>query len=287
MQSSELIVNSDGSIYHLGIQPEELADTVIFVGDPDRVKLVSKHFDTIQFRRGKREFVTHTGSIQGKRITVISTGISTDNIDIVLNEIDALANIDLVTKEVREQHRALTIIRLGTSGSIHPDIGIDAMLVTANAIGMDGLDRHYQLPGSAWKPVGWNDLSVYLNDIIDVPLYVTSAAPELIKKFGQFQIGTTLTCSGFYGPQGRSMRLPSRLAEFIGELHQHKLDHIPLTNMEMETAGIYLLAKALGHRAISINAILASRITGQFSQTPQGTVERMIEESLAIISELD
>jgi len=285
--NSELILNSDGSVYHLGLLPENLAPTVIFVGDPGRVARVTAHFDSIEFQKEKREFVTHTGSYRGKRLSVISTGISTDNVDIVINELDALVNFDLSTGTPNSARKALKILRLGTSGSIHPKVAVDSILVSINAIGLDGLDRHYiqNVPGS--QPYGWNDFSVYLNDIIDVPTYISSADPSLLQAFTEFKSGTTITCPGFYGPQGRSLYLKSRIGPFLDEFYNHRIDDIPVTNMEMETAGIYLLSSLLGHRALSVNAILANRITGTFSTQPDVVVDSMIEKCLEKIASID
>ncbi len=272
MNAAELILNADGSIYHLHLLPEDVAPTVILVGDPDRVSEVSNFFSSIDIKKQKREFVTHTGWYENKRITVISTGIGTDNIDIVLNELDALVNIDFSKKRSKETLTSLNLIRIGTSGSIHPEIFADDIVVGRMAAGVDILGVYYphqkmsvpQLP--EWT-------------------YLTRRFPFDLSSFPEpFKEGITLTCPGFYGPQGRVLRAQPELNIPIDELHTLEKDGFPFTNLEMESSGIYLLADILGHKAISFNIILAERLVGKFSQQPKASVEKLIQATLQWIA---
>lgn len=275
---SELICNPDGSIYHLNLHPEDIADTIITVGDPDRVASVSQYFDSITLKKGKREFVTHTGILNGKQLSVVSTGIGTDNIDIVLNELDALVNIDLNTREIRKQKKRLSIIRIGTSGAVQADIPIDSFLLSRSAIGLDGLLHFYT--GSSMQQdrdiqqalvahFGWQE---------SITPYVFPCSETLAKQLEDEKLvyGTTVTNAGFYGPQGRQLRLRPQLTDFHQKLKSFYHQGIRITNLEMETAGIYGLANLLGHHALSMNAILANRATGEFSDRPQETVDALI-----------
>lgn len=282
--ASELIINPDGSIYHLALQPEQIADTIITVGDPERVARISRHFDVIEHQVSKREFVTHTGRIGQKRLTVIATGIGTDNIDIVFNELDALANIDLDTRTIKPTHTALTFIRVGTSGGLQPDIPVDSLLASNGSVGLEGLLHYY---GWEW-PAEVADLEAavdqFFQEKVDLPFahYFAPADAGLVQHFSQgMQQGITITCSGFYGPQGRVLRLPSRLNEqLFTQLQSFRHEHFRFTNFEMETSGIYGLAALLGHRAISLNAILANRPNGTFSAQPKKAVDELIEKTL-------
>ncbi|HBO30885.1 MAG TPA: phosphorylase [Leeuwenhoekiella sp.] len=275
---SEFILNEDGSIYHLHLQPHQIAQTIITVGDPDRVDTVTQHFDSIECSVQKREFKTTTGVYQGKRITVISTGIGTDNIDIVLNELDALVNIDFKTRMLKPEHTALQIIRLGTSGSIQKDIPVDAVLLSEKALGFDVLLHFYQS-----KTIRDQDLEQAFvahtnwNPEKSIP-YAVSANASLLKHFKTeaHYTGITATNVGFYGPQGRQLRLKTEDSALNNKLEtfEHKGERI--TNLEMETSGIYGLSTLLGHQALSINAILANRATGVFSKNPANTVNQMI-----------
>lgn len=276
--NSELILNEDGTIYHLGLGPDDIADTIITVGDPDRVLQVSKHFDKVDFEKKRREFYTVTGSIGGKRLTVISTGIGTDNIDIVINELDALKNVDLSTRIVKADPSELTFIRLGTSGAIKKEIEIDSLIVSEYAIGMDVLLNHYPVL----------DSHAELQElIIDGAHYAAYADAALVDAFsGIASRGITITAPGFYGPQSRSIRVKSK-TDIINKVHDIEFRELRVTNLEMETAGIYGLSNLLGHKAVSINAILANRVTQEFSQVPQRTVDEMIERSIRLILEKD
>lgn len=283
---SELVINERGAVYHLNLLPQELANTVITVGDPNRVADVSKHFDSIQQKAAHREFITHTGFLNNKRISVISTGIGTGNIDIVMNELDALVNIDFTTRQVKDELTSLDIIRLGTSGSVSEEIPIDSILITETAIGMDGLLNFYQLENSIQETVYLEAFINYIKPRFkDVKPYIAIAGENLVKKFeGRYKKGTTVTAGGFYAPQGRQLRLKPEFMGFIQSLHEFHHKHFRITNLEMETAAIYGMGKLLGHNCLSINAILANRINHTFSQDPKRIVERMIDESLEIIT---
>lgn len=275
---SELILNADGSIYHLNILPEQLAQTVITVGDPDRVEDITKHFDTVDVKVRKREFHTQTGKCNGKPITVISTGIGTDNIDIVFNELDALVNIDLKTREIKADKTALDIIRVGTSGAIQEDIPIDSFLVSELGIGFDTLLHYYDS-----KHLQQLNLSKTLTQQLELSEekshpYIVSADHKLLKTIDSTKLikGITATNVGFYAPQGRVLRAGLSDVNFMQKLKNARLDARKITNLEMETAGIYGMASLLGHRAVSLNAILANRANGEFSKSPKDTVDNLI-----------
>ena len=282
LEASELILNPDQSIYHLNLHPEDLADTVILVGDPGRVARVSRYFEYVEVQKSKREFVTHTGRYNGKRLSVVSTGIGTDNVDIVLNELDALANIDFREKKIKESLTRLNLIRVGTSGSIQPDIPVDSLVLSELAIGFDGLLQFYdsgevQLADIQFAFMEYSGWSV----LKPVP-YVVPADPVLCKKLDSDQVvkGFTATNSGFYGPQGRSLRLRLEDPETNEKLTAFRFRDLRITNMEMETAGIFGLSALMGHAATAINCILANRVSGTFSQDPKKAVDRMIRYTL-------
>ena len=279
---SELILNPDGSIYHLNLLPSDISDTIITVGDPERVQSVSKYFDSIEVKKERREFHTHTGSYKGKRLTVLSTGIGTDNIDIVFNELDALANIDFKTRKVKECKTQLNFIRIGTSGAIQPDIPVDSFLLSSIAIGLEGLLHFYESEGIRNLNLEKKLVSSLKWEGFGIHPYAVNCNEELAHKMvsPQMQLGITATNSGFYGPQGRTLRITPRLKDFTKELSSFSFNDSPITNLEMETAGIYGLAKLHGHRAISLNAILANRITGEFSSNGFKTVDKLIRYTL-------
>ncbi|MEY3678517.1 MAG: hypothetical protein RI924_658 [Bacteroidota bacterium] len=278
---TDLILNADGSVYHLNLLPEDVAGTVITVGDPDRVGEVSKHFDRIELRKGKREFITHTGYLGNKRISVISTGIGTDNIDIVLNELDALVNIDLASRKVKEQLKSLDIIRIGTSGAIQPDIPVDSILVSEYALGLDALMSFYEFKATQTEQQLLSVLREQIPAIRELNPYFATAGALLLERIGHgLQRGITLTAPGFYAPQGRTMRYTSRINGLIGKLGQFRAEQGKITNLEMETAGIYALSTLLGHQALSVNAVLASRIKLEFSKNPQKIVDQTIKTVL-------
>ena len=280
LKESELIINPDGSIYHLNLRPEDVAQTIITVGDPDRVNAVSKYLDSIELTKQKREFKTVTGYLGTKRITILSTGIGTDNIDIVLNELDALVNIDFGTRLIKNDKTILDIIRIGTSGIIQADIPVDSLLISKYAIGMEGLFASYDFV---------EDEHFYMLNPVDVfPFYVSSASIDLVSKFRSvdFIEGITLTAAGFYGPQNRQLRLKPKTDHSVKFLSSFEKDGLQVTNLEMETAGIYGMGYLLGHRCISLNALLANRVLGTFSQYPSRTVKKMITKSMEVIESL-
>ncbi|MBJ7882455.1 nucleoside phosphorylase [Gelidibacter salicanalis] len=280
--ASELILNPDGSVYHLNLRPEHLANTIITVGDPDRVDSVTEHFDTVEFQTRKREFHTQTGTYKGKRITVISTGIGTDNIDIVFNELDALVNIDLEKRTVKDTLTSLEIIRIGTSGSIQKEIPIDTFVISNQAAGFDSLLHFYHndniqdhaISEALVKHTNWSPLK-------SKP-YIVKCSEALFNKFSSEKTvkGFTATNVGFYGPQGRVLRLPLQDDALNDKLASFSYNNMPITNMEMETAGIYALSALLGHKALSMNAIIANRATGEFSQDPSALVNDLITYTL-------
>ncbi|MGB7395330.1 MAG: nucleoside phosphorylase [Pricia sp.] len=275
---SELILNDDGSIYHLNLLPEDIADTIITVGDPDRVAEVSKFFDFVEIQKGKREFHTHTGTFKGKRLTVISTGIGTDNIDIVLNELDALVNIDFKSRKEKADKKSLEIIRIGTSGAIQPDIPIDTFMISKYAVGFDGLlhfydsesVQHHEMAKVFALHGAWDGRKAYP--------YVVQCNRTLAEKLCSNRIrwGLTATNTGFYGPQGRKLRLALSDGGLLEKLASFRYEDLKITNLEMETSGIYGLSKLLGHRAVSMNCILANRATGEFSKNPKKATEELI-----------
>lgn len=279
---SELIINTDGSIYHLNLLPEDIANTIITVGDPDRVADVSKYFDHIEIKKGKREFITHTGLLKGKRISVISTGIGTDNIDIVFNELDALVNIDFDKREIKKELTSLDIVRIGTSGSIQPEIDIDSFLISEYAVGFDSL-LHFYKSKHIQHPEIQKALIKYIEwaNIKSEP-YVIKYDDTLGKKLisDTLHLGFTATNVGFYGPQSRKLRLDLEDEKLNDKLASFNYKGKQITNLEMETAGIYGMAKLLGHKAVSMNCILANRPKGTFSKNPHKSVEKLIEYTL-------
>lgn len=283
---SELIINKRGAIYHLDVRPEELAEIVITVGDPDRVKEVSKHFDSIEVQRQHREFVTHTGFVGNKRISVVSTGIGPDNIDIVLNELDALVNIDFTAKSIKRELTSLQIIRLGTSGSLQADIPVDSFVASTHGLGIDNLLNYYRHESNDEEKAIISQFVAHtqLDSHFSQP-YITIAGASLLKHFVKdFHHGITVTCPGFYGPQGRVLRLGLTYPELIDRLTSFSLGNYRITNFEMETSAIYGLGKLLGHQCLSLSAIVANRISKQFSKDGNIAVEHLIKKSLEIIS---
>lgn len=272
-------------MYHLDLLPGQVADTIITVGDPERVRAVSRRFDRVELRVEAREFATHTGEIDGKRLTVISTGIGTDNVDIVLNELDALFNIDLEKRVPRESVTPLTFVRLGTSGAFQPDLPLGSLLLSEAALAMDGLLPFYLTTGTP------DILALELQDHLDaggqrLPVPPLVVRPDLPPAFAQSNLrrGVTLTASGFYAPQGRSLRLPSGLdAGLLGRLRNWRSGNLRLTNIEMETAGIYGLAGALGHRSASVSALLANRAERTFYADPAGAIDQLIDRGLELV----
>ena len=268
---SELILNTDGSVYHLGLKGEDIPNLIFTVGDPDRVSGVTQHFDSIAWTKQRREFTIVRGTLRGKEVLVLSTGMGTDNIDIVLNELDAAVNIDPITRMNRGQLRKLTIIRIGTSGAIDPNIPLGTHLLSAGALAFDGLLPFYQHPFKTVPVTGAPFDPFY----IPAPCNTNNAQdiPELL-------LGITATLPGFYAPQGRSIRTTSVFKEAMDALHLQSYDGYPLTNFEMETAGIYALSTLLGHEAYSFSALLANRAAGTFHDEPAQAVESLIRKVL-------
>lgn len=278
LSASDLIINPDGSIYHLNLLPEDIAETVITVGDPDRVAEISRYFDHIELRKGKREFLTHTGYLGKRRITVISTGIGTDNIDIVFNELDALVNIDFETRTVKSSLTSLNIIRIGTSGAIQPDVPMGTILASSYGLGLDALMNYYIQELSADEYTLLAEVKSHLSHLKQLTPYLTAADPTLLQSIGRhMEQGVTVTAPGFYAPQGRQVRAKNAVPDLITQLNTFRHHGLRITNLEMETAGIYALAKVLGHKALSVNAILASRINFEFSKDPAAVVNTAIK----------
>jgi uridine phosphorylase len=283
---SELIINSRGAIYHLDLRPEELASTIIIVGDPDRVAMVSKYFDSIEVKRQHREFISHTGFIGKKRITCTSTGIGPDNIDIAFNEFDALVNIDFESRTIKPELTSLNIMRLGTSGSLQADVPVDSFVAGTHGLGLDNLLNYYRLEHNEQERELLHSFVTHtqLNAQICNP-YISSASASLIKNFVKgFHQGITVTCPGFYGPQGRVLRLGVKNPELIDRLTQFTFGQHRITNFEMETSAIYGLGKLLGHHCLSLNAIVANRIVKEFTKDGHAVVDKMIKTVLEIIS---
>lgn len=276
---TDLILNPDGSIYHLNLRPEDISDKIITVGDPGRVHRVSRHFDDVDFEMNRREFITHTGTYKGKRITVISSGMGTDNVEILMNELDILASIDLKTREPKAKKRKLTIVRIGTSASIQEDIRLGSHLLSEYAVGIDPLGHFYHLKSTGLE----KQVSKKLKKELDLPYnpYCVKGSDELTERFKEGMIlGNTVTCPGFYAPQGRAIRIPIRYPKFIENLNYFHVDDFWLTNLEMETAGYYMLAHLLGHKVISLNAIVANRVKNKFSKDPDSVIDSLIKKAL-------
>jgi uridine phosphorylase len=282
IEQSELILNPDGSVYHLNLKPENIANDIIFVGDQDRVDKITERFDSIEFTTQKREFKTATGLYKGKRLSIISTGIGPDNIDIVLNELDALVNIDLKTRQPKTNLTALNIVRIGTSGSLQADIPVDSFLMSSYALDLNGMLHSYQVEGisnpeiedSFVKHTSWSLKKSH-------PILIENNS-ELAQKLMSEKIfkGITATAGGFYGPQGRVLRLPLQDANMNAKIDSFNFGGNRITNLEMETSAIYGLSKLLGHHAVSMNAIIANRANGSFSKDYKQVVEDLIEYSL-------
>ena len=282
ISNTDLILNQDGSIYHLNLLPEDIADTVITVGDPERVSEVSQYFDRIELKKGKREFITHTGYLGSKRLTVLSTGIGTDNIDILLNELDALVNIDFKTRKLNNKLKSLDIIRIGTSGAIQEDIPMDSILVSEYGLGLDSLMQYYVHELSSDERLLQDALRTHFHSLEGILPYISSADHGLLKTIGKDLIkGITLTAPGFYSPQGREVRAKASFSGLLKLFRSFSFEGQRITNLEMETAGIYALSKALGHKAISINAILANRVNYEFSSNPAKIIDGAIQLVLA------
>lgn len=282
MNAAELILNSDGSIYHLGLHPEQVAPVIITVGDQDRVGKITRHFDKVEHQVNRREFVTHTGWFKGKYLTVISTGIGPDNIDIVMNELDALANIDLATRTPLPHPKQLKIIRVGTTGGLQPEFPTETLVASTGAFGMDGLLQFYQA-----ETLQQHDAVRALKghcagqwDFPVSPYYAPASVGMLQTLPKEFKQGITMTNPGFYGPQGRQLRAPVRFPGYLDLLQKFQWEHHKIVNLEMETAAIFGLSALLGHEAASLSVILANRAEGTFSENPAKAVEKLIQSVL-------
>ncbi|OYQ42325.1 phosphorylase [Flavobacterium cyanobacteriorum] len=282
IQSSELILNPDGSVYHLNLRPENIAHDIIFVGDQDRVEKITAHFDSIEFTTQKREFKTQTGIYKNKRMSVVSTGIGPDNIDIVLNELDALVNIDFDTRTPKEQLTSLNIIRIGTSGSLQPDISTDSFVMSKYGLGLDNMLRSYRIDEVTDTALEEAFLHHTHWDIRKGKPYAVKCSEKLEKiiESGHIYKGITATAGGFYGPQGRVLRLPIQDMDLNSKMDNFNFNGNRITNLEMETAAIYGLSALLGHHALSLNAIIANRALGTFSADPYAAVNNLIEYTL-------
>ena len=283
---SELILNNDGSVYHIKLHPEDVADTIILVGDPNRVPLISKHFDKIKITKSNREFITHTGYIGKKHVSVMSTGIGVDNIDIVFNELDILSAIDLKSRTVKETKRTFKIIRLGTTGGLNDKINLDDILFSRYAIGIDGVPHHYKY-----------DLNLFEEKLSQEFAQKTNWSKKLAEPYAvkssdflwnhmyeeQFSKGITLTMNGFYAPQGRSIRIPLSQPDVLKKYDCISFNNLKVSNIEMETAGLYAFGKMFNHEVISLSTVLANRATGLFSSNPSKSIEKMIKFALSKI----
>ena len=282
IEPSELIVTEKGCIYHLGLHPSQIAHDILVVGDPGRVKEVSAKFSSIESKTENREFITHTGIFNGKRITVLSTGIGTDNIDIVINELDALVNIDLENKTIKEKHTSLNIVRLGTSGALQEDIPVDSFLVSEYAMGFDGVMGFYEGKYEENEIRIQSEFVKHMNWPVTInPPYLVKGDSGLIQKIGHdHRKGITITANGFYGPQGRVLRLPVAVPDMNEKLRQFKTGNLRCTNYEMETSALYGLCGMLGHKSATVCAIIANRYAKQYSKDYHKAVEKLIEITL-------
>jgi uridine phosphorylase len=280
--ASELVLNKDNSIYHLNLHPHQIAKDIIVVGDPGRVKTISDYFDNIEHKVSNREIITHTGTLNGKNLTVMSTGMGTDNIDIVLNELDALMNIDLENRVLKEEHTSLNIIRLGTSGSLQNDVPVDSIVISEYGLGLDGLMNYYDFKQTDEEIQLLKEFYSQTNySKTFAQPYFVKASSDLYNKLKDGCIsGITATASGFYGPQGRTLRIPLKEKQLNEKLRDFKLDNNRITNFEMETSALYGLSRALGHNSCTLCAIIANRFLGTGSDNYKLVVQKLIEETL-------
>jgi len=284
--ASELIINDRGAIYHLNVRPEEIADTIITVGDPERVAEVSKYFDSVEHKLAHREFITHTGYIGQKRISVLSTGIGPDNIDIALNEIDALANINFDTRTINDQKKSVSIIRMGTCGSLQGEVGVNELVAGTHGLGIDNVLHFYERENNEEEKAILAAFDEHTKiSAHKIQPYIASASAGLLKHFTEgYSHGITVTCPGFYGPQGRILRLPLKMPNLVDQMTSFKYGQHRIANFEMETSAIYGLCNLLGHQCLSINVIIANRVKKEYSKDMGKAVDHMIEKSLGIIA---
>jgi uridine phosphorylase len=284
--TSELIINDRGAIYHLNVRPEEIADTIITVGDPERVASVSKYFDRIEHKLAHREFITHTGYIGQKRISVLSTGIGPDNIDIALNEIDALVNINFDTRTINDQKKSVSIIRMGTCGSLQGEVGVNELVAGTHGLGIDNVLHFYSQENNEEEKAilaAFDEHTKITSHKIQP--YIATASTGLIKHFiDGYSHGITVTCPGFYGPQGRILRLPLKMPNLVDQMTSFQYGQHRIANFEMETSAIYGLCNLLGHQCLSINVIIANRVKKEYSKDMGKAVDHMIQKSLSIIA---
>jgi len=284
LASSELVLNADNSVYHLNLHPHQIAKNIILVGDPGRVKLISQHFDSIEHRVENREIFTHTGVLNGKPITVLSTGMGPDNIDIVVNELDALVNIDLENRTIKKEHTSLNLVRIGTSGALQEDIPVDTFVVSKYGLGLDGLMNYYQFKSTDKEIALLEQFYKQTNySKTFAQPYFIKGDDELFKLFcdeDKFNSGITATAPGFYGPQGRVLRIPLKEPQINEKLNQFKSHDLRVTNFEMETAAIYGLSRALGHRACTVCLVVANRFSKKFSTNHHGAMQELIQLTL-------
>jgi uridine phosphorylase len=284
ISETDLILNPDGSVYHLNLLPKHIGDTIIAVGDPNRVYRVSQFFDEVEFEMNKREFITHTGNFNGKKITVISTGIGTDNVEIFMTELDALVNVDLKTREPKSRRKRLKIVRVGTSGALQEDIPVGTFLASEYGVGFDNLMAFYDLPQEPFEQAIGSDLK----QVIGLPFtpYVVKGSESLLRRVGKDMVrGNTITTPGFYAPQGRKVRVGSRFPKLLDKLtyYHSKAGDFWLTNFEMETAAYYALGRLLGHEMLSVSAIIVNRVKNKLSKNPGKIVDSLIKRVLETI----
>lgn len=282
INASELVLNKDNSVYHLNLSPHQIAEDIIIVGDPGRVSTISNYFDSIEHKVSNREIVTHTGMLNGKKLTVMSTGMGTDNIDIVLNELDALVNIDLEGRVIKEVHTSLNIIRLGTSGSLQEDIPVDSFVISEFGLGLDGLMNYYEFEQTKEEIELLQEFYIQTNysKTFAQPYFVKASSDLFNKLKGDYISGITATASGFYGPQGRVLRIPLKETQLNEKLRDFTYNDYRITNFEMETSALYGLSRALGHNACTICAIIANRFSGKTSDNYKLSVTKLIEQTL-------
>ena len=284
--ASELIINDRGAIYHLNVRPEEIADTIITVGDPERVAEVSKYFDRVEHTLAHREFITHTGTIGKKRISVLSTGIGPDNIDIALNEIDALANINFDTRTINDQKKSVSIIRMGTCGSLQGEVGVNELVAGTYGLGIDNVLHFYTQENNEEEKAILAAFEEHTKiNTHKIQPYIATASAGLLKHFTEgYSHGITVTCPGFYGPQGRILRLPLKMPNLVDQMTSFKYGQHRIANFEMETSAIYGLCNLLGHQCLSINVIIANRVKKEYSKDMGKAIDHMIQKSLGIIA---